>query len=402
MSKIELHNKYNQDRRKFLQRAIAMCGCFIAPKFLFSKEKMQRDKLTVAAYYFPNWGPVNESEWEKVKNAKPMFPGHQQPKVPLWGYENENLPSVMEKKIEAAAEYGVDVFVFDWYIYDKPIGKYLSEALEDGFLNAKNNSKIKVALMWCNHDASGGKGIVKPVTFETDIMDYIIDKYFKHPSYWQIDGCPYFSIYLMKNLISTYDNDLLKTAEAIELFREKVKKAGFKDLHLNSMISGIGGDRSLKIDKLKLDSIGSYHMLTNIKDPATFPIRDYADVCERYFTTIESGGGKGGLEKPVKNYGIPYHLNVSMGYDTSPRCKNDPDWMNKPKGGYPYGPVTINNTPKNFKRALEIAKKLTMKKPENERIIMINSWNEWGEGSYLEPDTISKMKYLEAIRDVCK
>lgn len=48
------------------------------------------------------------------------------------------------------------------------------------------------------------------------------------------------------------------------------------------------------------------------------------------------------------------------------------------------------------------AKKIVMKNPNNERIIMVNCWNEWGEGSYLEPDTINKMGYLEAVRDICK
>ena len=67
---------------------------------------------------------------------------------------------------------------------------------------------------------------------------------------------------------------------------------------------------------------------------------------------------------------------------------------------YPYGPVTVNNTPYVFKKYLAQAKELTMVKPENERIITINSWNEWGEGSYLEPDTINGMKYLEAVKDV--
>src|SRR6056297_683960 len=74
--------------------------------------------VTVATYYFPNWGPVSLSEWERVKSAKPRFEGHQQPKVPMWGYENENKPENMEKKIDAAADHGLDVFIFDWYYYD--------------------------------------------------------------------------------------------------------------------------------------------------------------------------------------------------------------------------------------------------------------------------------------------
>lgn len=62
-----------------------------------------------AAYYFPNWhvDPANErfhgkgwTEWQLMKYATPRFEGHQQPKVPLWGYEDEADPKVMEKKID--------------------------------------------------------------------------------------------------------------------------------------------------------------------------------------------------------------------------------------------------------------------------------------------------------------
>ena len=79
--------------------------------------------ITVASYYFgqyhPN-DPRNEkvkgkgwSEWELIKAAKPRFPGHQQPKVPLWGYTDESDPQVMAHKIAAAADHGIHAFIFD-------------------------------------------------------------------------------------------------------------------------------------------------------------------------------------------------------------------------------------------------------------------------------------------------
>jgi len=70
------------------------------------------------------------------------------------------------------------------------------------------------------------------------------------------------------------------------------------------------------------------------------------------------------------------------------------------KRDYPFGGVIVENTPYLFKKYLAEAKALTMEKPENERIITINSWNEWGEGSYLEPDTENGMEYLQALRAV--
>src|SRR5690349_14174824 len=75
----------------------------------------------VGVYYFPQWhvDPHNEkafhngwTEWESVRAAKPKFPGHRQPKVPLWGYEDESHPKVMAKKIDAAADHAIDFFIF--------------------------------------------------------------------------------------------------------------------------------------------------------------------------------------------------------------------------------------------------------------------------------------------------
>lgn len=89
-----------------------------------------------------------------------------------------------------------------------------------------------------------------------------------------------------------------------------------------------------------------------------------------------------------------------MGWDSSPRCRDVPDSVWMERRDYPFGPVIVNNSPLLFKKYLAKAKSLTMEKPEEARIIIINSWNEWGEGSYLEPDTIHKMEYLKSVQEV--
>ena len=90
------------------------------------------------------------SEWELVKAAKPRFPGHHQPNVPLWGYTDESDPKAMAQKIDAAADHGIDAFIFDWYYYED--GLYLQRGLEKGFFGAANNRRLKFALMWANCD----------------------------------------------------------------------------------------------------------------------------------------------------------------------------------------------------------------------------------------------------------
>ena len=118
---------------------------------------MEKD-FKIAAYYFPNYhvDAHNErihgkgwTEWELVKNAKPHFDGHLQPKIPLWGYENEADPKVMAHKISEAKKYGVDCFIFDSYFYEDE--DFLGGCLDNGFLKSENKGELKFALMWANH-----------------------------------------------------------------------------------------------------------------------------------------------------------------------------------------------------------------------------------------------------------
>ena len=113
----------------------------------------------VMAWYFPNWHTDDRNnewhgkgwtEWEVVKCARPRFDGHDQPKLPVWGYADESDPNVMELKIRTAKEYGIDGFIFDTYWFED--GGYRLNAIEKGFFGAKSNKDFKFSLMWCNHD----------------------------------------------------------------------------------------------------------------------------------------------------------------------------------------------------------------------------------------------------------
>ena len=103
-------------------------------------------KFSTQAWYFPNWHvtPLNEkwhgkgwTEWQVVKYATPLFEGHLQPKIPLWGYEDEADPTVFSKKIREAKRHGIDGFIFDFYWFSD-LGPYRRECLDEGFLGAEN------------------------------------------------------------------------------------------------------------------------------------------------------------------------------------------------------------------------------------------------------------------------
>jgi hypothetical protein len=365
-------------------------------------------KYDIAAFIWPSYHPDERAklfwpdgigEWQTVMSNTPKFEGHEQPRYPLWGYINEADPYVAEMEINAAADHGVNVFIFDWYWYDGL--PFLEGHLNDGYLKARNNDRVKFYLMWANHDVnmtwdkrnagkSQGnsneiiwKGSVDRQEFEV-ICRRVIDKYFSHPSYYQVDGKPSFMIYELPLLIKGLGG-IEETKDALNWFRAETKKAGFKGLDLQLTlrrglrnISGIDGDpqESQKeiIERLGFDGVTHYQYVhfTGIN-------RDYREItvdAEKEWNKIDSA------------YITPYYAHVSVGWDANPRFE-----MFRPG-------IVKNNTPENFKEALLRAKAYVDARPDQARLITINSWNEWTETSYLQPCTMYGYGYLEAIRDV--
>ncbi len=370
--------------------------------------------ITVASYYFgqyhPN-DPRNEkvhgkgwSEWELIKAAKPRFPGHQQPKVPLWGYEDESDPTVMARKIDAAADHGINAFIFDWYYYED--GPFLDRPIDQGFLKAKNHQRIKFAFMWANHDwqkylfpARRGDpkdalypGKVSPAGFER-ITDHLIKNYFAHPSYWTIDGQPYFSVYDLTKLLESFGS-VEATRAALDAFRQKAKAAGLPGVHLNAVVWGhavlpvekVPADPVQLVQDLGFDSVTSYVWIHHVALPTLQT--DYNEVRDAYFRY---------WNEAARKFDVPYYPNVTMGWDSSPRTHQDDEFGNF---GYPFTNTIAGNTPERFQEALAMTKRRLLSKPGGPRIFNINCWNEWTEGSYLEPDQRTGMKYLEAVREV--
>lgn len=376
-----------------------------------------KKKYEVAAYYFPNYhvDPRNEeqhgkgwTEWELVKRAEPRFPGHRQPRIPAWGYEDEADPNVMAKKIDAAADHAVDIFLYDWYWYDdKP---FLQRCLEEGFQKAANRDRMKFAIHWANHTwcdimpaklgfGLGPNQIVQyqgPISRESfdRMADYVIEKYFKDPSYWLIDGCPYFSIYELTSFMEGLGG-MEPAAQALQGFRAKTKAAGFPDLHLNAMLWSVkvlptekivqNPEEMLKV--LGFDSIGSYVWVHHVA-LEQFPETPYHTVMEKAIAH---------WNETVKRHELPFHPNVSMGWDSSPRTVQSDTYSN---AGYPFTATMSGNTPRAFREGLSAAKNFLDAQPWEHKVVSLNAWNEWTEGSYLEPDTFHGLGYLEAIKAV--
>jgi hypothetical protein len=369
--------------------------------------------ITVACYYFGNYHPGDPrnvkskgrdwSEWELVKAARPRFPGHRQPNVPLWGYTDESDPRVMAQKIAAAADHGIGAFIFDWYYYND--GPFLDRPIDLGFLKAENNARLKFAFMWANHDwleihpyRRGTErqvlypGAVTPESFQK-ICDHVIGSYFRHPSYWRIDGRPYFSFYELTKLLESFGS-VDATRAALDKFRSKAVAAGLPGLHLNAVVwgrpilpgEGKPADAARLIKDLGFDSVTSYVWIHHVPLPQLQT--DYNEVRDAYFRY---------WSEAERKFSVPYFPNVTMGWDSSPRAHQDDQFGNF---GYPFMNTIGGNTPERFQEALAMTKRRLLSKPGGPRILNINCWNEWTEGSYLEPDTVHGLKYLEAVRAV--
>ena len=354
----------------------------------------------IAAYFWPayhdepRWRPFfkgTEGEWEIIRNAKPKFPGHYQPRVPLWGFEDEASPAAMAKKIDAAADHGVNVMIFDWYWYDNQ--PFLEKTI-DAFLAAPNVGRMKFFLMWANHDATTlwdlershkdeviWPGGVDRSTFDA-VANRVINRYMTHPSYYRIEGKPVFSVYHINNLVNGLGG-LEQARDALDGLRGKAASAGLGGLHLQAVVTSEipqipppGGGEARHANTLALlgfDSATCYQWCHFVQPKGPYETWAKHSIPLWDMWTAE--------------YSMPFFPHVSIGWDTNPRFKGLLD-------------AVIEPSVEGFADSLQQAKAFIARNNLQPRLITINSWNEWGEGSYLEPDTRFGMQYLEAVKEV--
>lgn len=254
--------------------------------------------------------------------------------------------------------------------------------------------------MWANHDVvnlwdkriahiEDGNVIWQAAVGRSEferIAERLIERYFKHPNYYTIDGKPVFMVYDQQNLLQGLGG-IQATREAFDWFRERAVQAGLPGLHLQMCtyrqtfnFSGVDGNKVTTskelVEQVGFDSLSHYQyaQFTNID-------RDYAAVMPEVIKE---------WQRVDAEYDVPYFPHVSLGWDNNPRHQ-----VFKPG-------VTTNNTPAEIEKALQAAKDFVDAHPNQPPLVTINSWNEWTESSYLEPDDLYGYGYLEAVKKVFK
>nr|WP_290427136.1 glycoside hydrolase family 99-like domain-containing protein [Coprobacter tertius] len=365
----------------------------------------KKQKYDIAAFLYPAYAsddprlrpfwPMGIGEWETVMTMQKRNPGHYWDRKPLWGFINEADPSIMSMEIDQAVKHGINVFIFDWYWFDgRP---FMETTLNNGFLKADNVNKMKFYLMWANHDVLNlwdtrlagineenviWTGKVDRQEFEK-ICKRNIEKYFKHPQYYKIDGKPVFMIYDIPQLISGLGG-IKETAEALEWFKKETKKAGFPGLELQITIWSINMNYSGFDAGKNTNPENEFVKKLGFTSGTHYQFAHFTNVNEDYNTIMKSVIKE--WARIDTTYDFTYYPHVSVGWDNSPRTRKSA--------------VMKNNTPENFEKALRQAKDFVDSHPDQTPLITINSWNEWTETSYLMPCNIYGYGYLEAVKHV--
>ncbi len=364
----------------------------------------------IAAYVWPayhnepRWKELGifadgKGEWQNLYESTKRMPDDYQGVKPLWGYEDESDPVAVARKIDAATAAGVNVFIYDWYWYGgRP---FLEDALNKGFLGAANCERMKFYIMYANHNVNklwdnrvGGKA-KNEIVWHAKISDADwrtivarwISQYFKRSNYYKIRGCPILMIYDIDGFIK-WDGEAV-ARERIDYLRSEVKKAGFPNLHLQILCSAYFPHEPdcCQID-LGADSMSIYnwrYKTASRLESKTEPELTYRQWGEMSMKAADSA------KAAAAKMGAVYFPNITVGWDTNARYPKN-ERRNIVHGA---NPADFEDFARQTKTWVDANIPTGMPK-----LITVNSWNEWTEGTYLEPDDKFGYGYLEALRRV--
>ncbi len=354
------------------------------------------ERLKVIAYYLPQFHSIPENdewwgegftEWVNVKKAKPLFKGHKQPNVPSpeLGYYNLLDNETRRKQTELAKEAGIDGFCYWHYWFGNGV-----ELLEKPFkmMLADKSNQHGFCLGWANEtwkrkqwrkDGHGDVNLaeqVYPGKEDDEAHFYAYLEAFKDERYMKYQGRPIFLIY------RPLDHPYIK--EFIERWNNLARDNGFEDgfcfiAELNY--------RYDMVDYLK--SVGF-----------DFVTAKRCSITELPFLKKLLGVIKNivlGRPSRVVDYSstIPYqYTDKDKELNILPAIL--PNWDHSPRSGKKCH-IIHNSTPELFyKLAKQTLKKRDEKFPYP--IMFIKSWNEWGEGNYMEPDNVWGKGYILALK----
>lgn len=377
-------------------------------------------KARVIAFYLPQYHPIKENnewwgagftEWTNVAKAKPLFKGHVQPHIPAdLGFYDLRLPEVREQQAQMAREAGIEGFCYWEYWFEK--GKQLLERPFEEVL-ASGKPDFPFCLGWANDSWTNKTWKASNSKVKSEwLMEqkYSIDDYiahfnhllpaFKDSRYITVDGKPIYVVFKPLNIPNP--------KEFIDLWNKLAIENGLKGIHFVGLSYNFSfrNGTSHKIE------------LHNTNNAAAI----YENILNQGFDAINSRGTfraetiLDGMAKKAMILCLErfLHIDIIKKYSQkkinnllyTPEDKWDnvyptiiPNWDRSPRSGK-KAVIYTGSTPEAFRQQLNLVLSLLEKKPFEHRIVFAQSWNEWGEGNYLEPDLQYGHQFLDILKEM--
>ena len=360
--------------------------------------------MKILAMYLPQYHEVEENnkwwgkgytEWTAVKEAKPYYMGHKQPRVPLDGeyYDlSESNASAWKKQAELANKYGIYGFVI--YHYWFSTGKQLLEKPMEILLHHPEID-IHYSVCWANESwTRTWYGLEKEVLMQQEYgeeqewknhFEYLL-QFFKDERYIKIDNKPMIHIY--------HAYEIEKLDRMLLCWQSLAQKNGFKGLFVVSGNTGGGVDNRIELFDAYYNFEPNYSLIYK-----TSPLERFTYGVSVKFREFSN--------KVLKNKRIERQIN---GEQFIKRMLRDdiihdktiypcvfPQWDNTPRRKY-KGTIFMNMNPEMFRHQISCV----INKYKSSSFLYVNAWNEWGEGAYLEPDKDYGYAYLEELSNAVK
>jgi hypothetical protein len=331
-------------------------------------------RILVGAIHCPLWD--DGRRWQSVVR----FPDRE----PLLGWYDEGDPEVTDWEIKWALEHGISFFLTCWYRAagneGQPVKPALDHWLAKGLPGSRFGSQMRFALMFENGHRRFAGSISRQDLFE-NLLPFWIAEYFKRPNYLTLDGRPVLAIYDVDRFIGDLGGDDA-AREAIDAMRAACREAGFAGLCV--LGQSCWGDpdtlarRSERIRRSGMDASFAYHL----------PTFTGAFQGELKPTAEAAIAAQETLWKTLPQPNIP---TLSMGWDSEP-------W------GFSESRIQWRLNPDGYKELCRRAKSLLDARPDDglagSRLVLLDNWNEFGEGHYLMPTRGFGFGHLEAVRQV--
>ena len=348
----------------------------------------------VLAFYLPQFHPIPENdlwwergftEWTNVGKAVKLFKGHYQPKLPTeLGYYDLRVPETRIAQAALAHEYGVEGFCYWHYWFGR--GRQL---LERPFKEVLSSGKpdFPFCLAWANeswrgfHHGLKRKDCLIEQTYggEADYRKHfnMVLPAFKDNRYITVEGKPLFVIY---HPLDARDEIM----QMMDLWRRWAIECGLDGIYFVGMTYFYDKEADA-INGMGFDGIN---------------VCRFWDFSERYPRRYKN------LKRIQKWSKKPLRLPYEDVYPTlvgeDEKKKNVfptlfPNWDHTPRTGR-NGIMYTGESPSLFGKLLDNCIETIKHKDRDHSLVFIKSWNEWGEGNYLEPCRVYGRGYLEELR----